>query len=171
MDDGIKPVPLAAPEQKKLGWTCDLSFLDLVSRRTASDFHADEETVQSVISVLTELGHIKGEGLDVPLRKTIEQLAPWAERWAYDREIFKKGTPKAQAEKTIEEAEELAFAIANKDPDGIKEEMGDTLVTLIIQAKMQDLVLSDCLEHSLKKINSRIGRMENETFVKNTEAS
>lgn len=101
--------------------------------------------------------------------RLIEQLAPWIEGWAADRGILDHGTPAAQAEKTIEEAEELAYAIADKDPDGIKEELGDVLVTLIIQAKMQGLVLSDCLSDSLTKISGRNGRMVNGTFVKATE--
>ncbi|MCF8026140.1 MAG: MazG-like family protein [Desulfobacteraceae bacterium] len=166
--ENIKPVPAVSDKDRKLGWEIDFNFLCLVSDRTWDDFYASLETVESVIKVLMELGYVEAETPAVPFRKTIEQLAPWAEGWAKDRGILDHGTPEAQAEKTIEEAKELLEAIREKDPDGIKEELGDNLVTLIIQAKMQDLALSDCLEYSLRKINDRSGRMVNGTFVKET---
>ena len=44
--------------------------------------------------------------------------------------------------------------------------MGDIMVTLIIQAKMQGLSLEECLESAYNVITKRTGRMINGQFVK-----
>ena len=44
--------------------------------------------------------------------------------------------------------------------------MGDIMVTLIIQAKMQDLSLEECLESAYNVIAKRTGKMVNGQFVK-----
>jgi hypothetical protein len=49
----------------------------------------------------------------------------------------------------------------------IKDGIGDVLVTLLIQCKMQGLDPLDCLEMAVKVIENRKGKMINGTFVKN----
>tara|TARA_R100000900_G_C3257207_1_gene148663 strand:+ start:233 stop:535 length:303 start_codon:yes stop_codon:yes gene_type:complete len=88
------------------------------------------------------------------------------EDWAEDKNIFKKATPMAQALKTLEETTEFCTAINNNDRDEIVDAMGDIMVTLIIQAKMQDLSLEECLESAYKVISKRTGTMINGQFVK-----
>ena len=44
--------------------------------------------------------------------------------------------------------------------------MGDIMVTLIIQAKMQNISLEKCLESAYNVISQRTGRMVNGQFVK-----
>tara|TARA_R100000951_G_scaffold45653_1_gene38770 strand:+ start:129 stop:431 length:303 start_codon:yes stop_codon:yes gene_type:complete len=88
------------------------------------------------------------------------------EDWAEDKNIFKKATPMAQALKTLEETTEFCTAINNNDRDEIVDAMGDIMVTLIIQAKMQDLSLEECLESAYKVISKRTGKMVNGQFVK-----
>ena len=44
--------------------------------------------------------------------------------------------------------------------------MGDIMVTLIIQAHMQDISLEQCLESAYKVISKRKGKMINGQFVK-----
>lgn len=95
------------------------------------------------------------------------QLAQQVEQWAQDRGIFEKGTPIAQADKTIEEANEIKTAILNNDKAEIMDGIGDTLVTLIIQAKMQNVSILNCLESAYHTIATRTGKMINGTFVKN----
>tara|TARA_B110000196_G_C21149072_1_gene668445 strand:- start:1174 stop:1539 length:366 start_codon:yes stop_codon:yes gene_type:complete len=88
------------------------------------------------------------------------------EEWAKDRDIFSKATPMAQALKTLEETTELCTAINNDDRAEITDAMGDIMVTLIIQAKMQNLSLEECLESAYHIINKRTGKMINGQFVK-----
>ncbi|GIM52011.1 hypothetical protein CAPN004_10410 [Capnocytophaga cynodegmi] len=94
------------------------------------------------------------------------QLAQQVEQWAEERGIFEKGTPIAQADKTIEEANEIKTTILNKDKAEIIDGIGDTLVTLIIQAKMQNVDILDCLGSAYNVIAKRQGKMVNGTFVK-----
>ena len=44
--------------------------------------------------------------------------------------------------------------------------IGDIMVTLIIQAKLQDLSLEECLESAYNVIAERKGKMINGQFVK-----
>tara|TARA_Y100000590_G_C15638132_1_gene983823 strand:- start:5 stop:364 length:360 start_codon:yes stop_codon:yes gene_type:complete len=88
------------------------------------------------------------------------------EEWAKDKGIFEKATPMAQALKTLEETTELCTAINSDDRAEIKDAMGDIMVTLIIQAKMQKLSLEECLESAYHVIAKRKGKMINGQFVK-----
>ena len=88
------------------------------------------------------------------------------EEWAQEKGIMSKATPMAQALKTLEECTELLTAIENKDRDEIIDAMGDIMVTLIIQAHMQDISLEQCLESAYNVINKRTGKMIDGQFVK-----
>ena len=77
------------------------------------------------------------------------------EEWADDKGIFEKATPMAQALKTLEETTELCTAINSDDRAEIIDAMGDIMVTLIIQAKMQKVSLEECLESAYKGIAKR----------------
>jgi len=86
--------------------------------------------------------------------------------WAKEKGILDYATAARQAEKTVEEAQELESAVLVEDKEEIKDGIGDTLVTLIIQAEMQGLTLLECLEHAYNQIKDRQGEMINGTFVK-----
>lgn len=86
--------------------------------------------------------------------------------WADDKGIFEKGTTMKQAEKTHEEVLELIAAIDDDNREEIIDALGDILVTIIIQAKMQNLDLLECLQSAYNVIKKRTGRMENGTFIK-----
>ena len=86
--------------------------------------------------------------------------------WAKDKGIFEKGTPLKQSYKTIEEVAELIYAVSINDKAEIKDALGDILVTIIIQAKMQDLDLMECVESAYNIISQRTGKMVNGTFMK-----
>jgi len=88
------------------------------------------------------------------------------ETWAEEKGILSKATPMAQALKTLEECTELGVAVNNNDRAEIIDAMGDIMVTLIIQAKMQDLSLEECLESAYNVIAKRTGKMVNGQFVK-----
>jgi len=93
------------------------------------------------------------------------------ETWAEEKGILSKATPMAQALKTLEETTELCTAINSNDRAEIIDAMGDIMVTLIIQAKMQGLKLEECLESAYNVISKRTGKMVNGVFVKDTEVN
>jgi len=86
--------------------------------------------------------------------------------WASKKGIFEKGTPEAQAWKTLEEAQEVLDGILNQDKEEILDGIGDTIVTLIIQAEMQGVNPLDCLEAAYNVIAKRKGKMIDGQFVK-----
>lgn len=98
--------------------------------------------------------------------RTFNELKAKVEKWAADKGILEQGTTHAQAHKTLEEASEIVTAITLNDRTGIIDGIGDTLVTLIIQAKMNDLDILECLEYAYNEIADRKGEMVNGTFVK-----
>lgn len=109
---------------------------------------------------------------------SLETLEQQVIQWAEDRSIFQKATPYKQAQKTLEECGELLYAIGKQDnadisfeDASIKEEVadaiGDVLVTLAIQAKMQDLTLEECFQSAYNEIKDRTGSMVNGQFQKN----
>lgn len=93
------------------------------------------------------------------------------ETWAEEKGILSKATPMAQAFKTLEECTELGIAVNNNDREEIIDAIGDIMVTLIIQAKMQNLKLEECLESAYNVIAKRTGKMVNGQFVKDSEES
>lgn len=100
-------------------------------------------------------------------------------QWAKDKGI---NEPTSQAMKTIEEAEELHDAVGNLQvteedslepdhwfygtKDNVKLELGDVLITLIIQAHLQGTTVRECLELAWNKIKDRKGKTVNGQFVK-----
>jgi len=102
--------------------------------------------------------------------------------WAKEKGILEKATPFTQHSKTLEEVEELSEALAAKE-DGqetfvnikgisvntdheIKDAIGDIMVTLIIQAKMNGYSIKDALEMAYNTISKRKGKMVDGVFVK-----
>ena len=102
--------------------------------------------------------------------------------WAKSKGILDKATPLSQHSKTKEEESELfeaLFAQNNNlqtytDSKGrtedtassIKHELAGCMVTLMVQAKLQNIDILDCLEMEITKIEKRSGKMILGTFVK-----
>ena len=63
--------------------------------------------------------------------RTIQELVPLIQEWAKEREIYKQLTPFDELLKTNEEVGELIKACYDSDRIGIRDAIGDTLVTLI----------------------------------------
>ena len=112
-----------------------------------------------------------------------QELEKLVLKWANDKGILEKATPMAQANKTLEEVNELLFAITMRDKlninsitnesgvvfnsnDEIKDAFGDILVTIIIGAELQGLKLEDCLESAYNVIKNRKGKMVDGQFIK-----
>ena len=86
--------------------------------------------------------------------------------WAKNKEILTKGNKMSQALKTLEEVGELINSIHNNDSIGATDDLGDILVTIIIQAEMQGVSLTECLESAYNGIAKRTGKMVDGQFVK-----
>lgn len=95
-------------------------------------------------------------------------LLALVEKWAEERGLFQHGTALGQALKTIEESLELAQAILADDKEKIVDAIGDVLVTIIIQARMQGVSLTDCLEQAYREIANRKGKIEGGQFIKDS---
>ena len=96
----------------------------------------------------------------------MEELIAKIEQWAEDRNIITGATTIAQAEKTMEECEELIYAIGEDDLDEIKDAIGDIVVTLVIQARMNGVNFLDCVAGAYETIKDRKGKMIDGKFVK-----
>jgi NTP pyrophosphatase (non-canonical NTP hydrolase) len=99
-------------------------------------------------------------------KSRIHALSSLIEQWAEEKGILSKATPLTQAIKTQEEVNELYRAILDDNRDEIKDAIGDIMVTLIIQCKMQGMDLQDCLESAYNVIKNRTGKMVDGVFVK-----
>lgn len=98
---------------------------------------------------------------------TTDGLIWQVKEWAEARKIVPNSTPLAQLMKTVSEMGELADATLKRDAEGIKDGIGDVLVTLIIYAELQGLTLRECLAHAYDVIKDRKGTLTPEgVFVK-----
>lgn len=98
--------------------------------------------------------------------KNYQELETLVLAWAEEKGILQNGTTIAQAGKTMEECTELMVAIATGDEYETMDALGDILVTIIIQAEMQGLSLTECLESAYNVITKRTGKMVNGQFQK-----
>jgi NTP pyrophosphatase (non-canonical NTP hydrolase) len=99
----------------------------------------------------------------------MKQLIKQVEEWADAKGILAHATTLRQAEKTLEETNELICAILNEDSAEIKDAIGDIMVTIIIQAKMQGLTIEECLQSAYDVISKRTGKMVNGQFIKDNK--
>jgi len=97
------------------------------------------------------------------------ELEVAVEQWAEEKGIIEKATPITQALKTLEETTELCLAITKNDRADIIDAIGDIAVTLIIQCRMQDVLLEECLQSAYDVISKRTGKMINGQFVKDNK--
>lgn len=111
-----------------------------------------------------------------------EELQAKVLDWARDRGILQDADSLAQANKTLEEVNELIEALEaekagcdryinakGKDVmthEEIKDAYGDILVTIINGAHTCGFDLVDCLQSAYDQIKDRKGKMINGTFVK-----
>lgn len=91
--------------------------------------------------------------------------------WGYDKGILTGGEATKerklkQFSKTEEEVAELLDAILADDKAEAVDAIGDILVTLIMQAKLWNTNLYECLDEAYEVISKRTGRMVDGIFVK-----
>jgi len=99
--------------------------------------------------------------------KSYNELEALVIAWATQKGIFENGIPARQCDKTLEEVQELSDAIFDNNKEEIIDALGDILVTIIIQAELQGVSLTECLESAYNVIAKRSGVMINGQFVKN----
>ncbi|QIG65804.1 nucleoside triphosphate pyrophosphohydrolase-like protein [Ochrobactrum phage vB_OspM_OC] len=88
---------------------------------------------------------------------TTENLFTLAEKtvqWAEDRNIVKGASADRQILKVFEEAGEIDDALALADVDGLKDGVGDTLVTLIILAEQMGFSSQQIIADAYNTINA-----------------
>ena len=90
-------------------------------------------------------------------------------QWGTDRNLVGptgEATKLGQYRKTHEEVGEILEAIDLDDVDLAKDAIGDTYVTLVLQAERWGLTMAECIDQAWNEIKDRKGRMVNGIFVK-----
>ena len=86
--------------------------------------------------------------------------------WASERGLYKKGDPKTQALKLVEEVGETCRAILKGNQSDIEDGIGDAVVVLTNLAHLCDTDIEHCIESAYNEIKDRTGKMDNGTFKK-----
>jgi len=87
-------------------------------------------------------------------------------KWASERGLYKKGDPKTQALKLVEEVGETCRAILKGNQSDIEDGIGDAVVVLTNLAHLCDTDIEHCIELAYNEIKDRTGKMDNGTFKK-----
>ncbi|EGV7877817.1 hypothetical protein EL438_07650 [Enterococcus faecium] len=98
----------------------------------------------------------------------MDELITKVEQWAKDKGLDQADSSK-QMLKTIEEIGEVAASLARKDEHGLRDGIGDVVVTLIILAMQNDMDLCECLNQAYNEIKGRTGKMVDGVFVKSSD--
>ena len=86
--------------------------------------------------------------------------------WASKRGLYKKGDPKTQALKLVEEVGETCRAILKDNHNDIEDGIGDCVVVLTNLAHLCNTNIEHCIESAYNEIKDRKGKMDNGTFKK-----
>lgn len=100
---------------------------------------------------------------------SLEKLEQDVLEWGMAKGILPDPVALAQANKTLEEVDELFAAILHDDRRAAVDAIGDIMVTLIMQTQAWDTDLTECLEQAYGEIVGRTGKMVNGVFVKDVE--
>lgn len=85
-------------------------------------------------------------------------------KWGKDKGL---NDTRMQLNKVLEEVGEIAHEVTrNSDGAELEDAIGDTLVTLIIFASINNKDIRKCLEGAYNEIKDRVGVTENGTFIK-----
>lgn len=99
----------------------------------------------------------------------LNQLQSAVTEWAYARNIIKGATSKDQCLKGVSEMGELCDALLKRQPEKIKDGIGDVIVVLTIIAEQEGTSLEECLRLAYDEIKDRKGVMYQGTFIKSTD--
>jgi NTP pyrophosphatase (non-canonical NTP hydrolase) len=87
-------------------------------------------------------------------------------QWGRERGLINKEAAPKQLLKTMEELGETAGALLKGNRAGLKDGIGDVLVTLVLFAEIEGLSLDECLQAAWQEIKDRKGNTINGVFVK-----
>jgi NTP pyrophosphatase (non-canonical NTP hydrolase) len=87
-------------------------------------------------------------------------------KWASERGLYKKGDPKTQALKLVEEVGEICRAILKDDHEETIDGIGDAVVVLTNLAELCGTDIEFCIDSAYNVISKRTGKMVNGTFKK-----
>jgi NTP pyrophosphatase (non-canonical NTP hydrolase) len=90
-------------------------------------------------------------------------------QWAKDRNLIEGSDIKSQFVKLIEEAGELANAIAKKNDIEFADAIGDMVVVLTIMAAQNGMMIEDCIDAAWQQIRDRKGKMVDGIFIKEAD--
>ena len=96
----------------------------------------------------------------------------YAERirqWAHDRNLLTGSDPKSQFVKLMEEAGELAAAIARGDQNEFEDALGDMFVVMTILAAQTGADIEECIAVAWDEIKDRKGRMVDGFWIKDAD--
>ena len=89
--------------------------------------------------------------------------------WAAARNLIDGSTPAAQMLKLLEEAGELAAAIAKGRPADARDGVGDVVVVLTILSAQLGFSIEDAIAAAYEEIKDRKGRMVDGVFIKEAD--
>jgi NTP pyrophosphatase (non-canonical NTP hydrolase) len=87
-------------------------------------------------------------------------------QWGKDKGILVPENSHKQALKMVSEVGELCDALIKNDVEGIKDGIGDTLVTIIILSEQLGYNLTECLQLAYNEIKDRKGTNKDGIFIK-----
>ncbi len=88
--------------------------------------------------------------------------------WAIDKGLD-AANPADQFMKIVEEIGEVGQAYTREQPENLKLELGDVLVTVIIFALQNGIDPAEALDLAYNKISDRKGKMRNGVFIKEAD--
>lgn len=98
----------------------------------------------------------------------MDELIQMIEAWSKERGIDKTD-PQKQMLKIFEEIGEVSAAVVRNDKDGLRDAIGDSVITLLNLSLQSDMSLYECLMHAYGEIKGRDGKMINGMFVKSDD--
>ena len=129
-------------------------------QRTLADLHMKDEHPRTGALAPTGTDY-RENGINMP--KSYFDLI---RKWANKRGLYKKGDPKTQALKLVEEVGETCRAILKGNHSDIEDGIGDCVVVLTNLAVLCDTDIEHCIESAYNEIKDRKGKMDNGTFKK-----
>lgn len=103
--------------------------------------------------------------MDAPEETNVIKLI---EEWGKEKGILDKSDPYRQFDKMKEEVDEFAVELANPESslEAKELELGDIVVTAILEARLLGTDLEACMWKAYNKISKRTGKMVDGQFVK-----
>lgn len=110
-----------------------------------------------------------GAKKEVAKEPTMDQLISLVWMWGYEKGLLNPDNAIKQLGKITEELGEVAGAFLKGDKDGLRLEIGDLLVTIILFATQNGFDVNECLAAAYDKIKNRQGKTVDGVFVKSED--